>query len=397
MKLLASMSSHGEIAPDFSARPAATATINLTAESFSFSPSRFTVNQGDNVVINLSVPANDAATSHGLLMDTYVNPGQNVNRGQTKVITFTATTPGQFAFGCNVPTCGSGHSNMFGTMTVNVATNPAPSITSISPTSGSVNGGTSVTITGVNFSSGASVKFGSNFATNVSVNSSTSITAVTPAASSTGAVPVTVSNPDGQSAVLNSFTYTPAGPSVTSITPNNGPTNGGTPITITGIGFVNGATVTIGGIAARNVVFVNSTTITAITPVGPANQQATQAQDVVVHNPDGSALTLAHGFTWSIPNLNITLISANSGPPSGGEQVLIEGTGFTSAVTQTVTFGGVPATNVQVLDAVTLRVTTPAHAAGAVDVVVTIGGNSRTVTGGFIYQTPPPHHRAARK
>lgn len=38
----------------------------------------------------------------------------------------------------------------------------------------------------------------------------------------------------------------------------------------------------------------------------------------------------------------------------------------------TVTFGGVPATNVVVLDGVNLRVTTPPHAAGAVEVRVTV-------------------------
>src|SRR5207247_944717 len=53
---------------------------------------------------------------------------------------------------------------------------------------------------------------------------------------------------------------------VTSITPATGSTFGGQPVTIGGTGFVSGATVTIGGSAATNVVFVNSTTIKAKTP-----------------------------------------------------------------------------------------------------------------------------------
>ena len=44
-----------------------------------------------------------------------------------------------------------------------------------------------------------------------------------------------------------------AQPTVTAISPNSGPTSGGTSVTITGTGFATGATVTIGGAAATNV------------------------------------------------------------------------------------------------------------------------------------------------
>ncbi|HEY6213743.1 MAG TPA: IPT/TIG domain-containing protein, partial [Vicinamibacterales bacterium] len=312
MRVLATMSSHGAVVAELPEAPNATTTINMTAKSFSFTPSTFTVNQGDTVTINLSVPSNDDAAQHGILMDTYINPGQNVNRGQTRAITFHATTAGQFAFGCNVPSCGSGHSNMFGVMTVNAVTTPAPAITSIAPSSGDIAGGTVVTITGTNFSPTATVKFGSTPAINVDVTSSTSITATTPAAASAGAVAVTVTNADNQNGILfNGFTYT-AAPLVSAIAPNNGPTSGGTPVTVTGRGFQTGATVTIGGAPLRSVVVVSSTTITGVTTVGPANEEAGIAADVVVHNPDGTTLTLSHAFTWSIPNLAITAITPNS-------------------------------------------------------------------------------------
>ena len=55
-------------------------------------------------------------------------------------------------------------------------------------------------------------------------------------------------------------------PFVNSVTPNSGAIAGGTAVTITGIDFATGATVTFGGVAATNVVVVNSTTITATTP-----------------------------------------------------------------------------------------------------------------------------------
>ena len=59
----------------------------------------------------------------------------------------------------------------------------APTVSSVSPNSGPVAGGTAVTITGTNFAAGATVKFGATAATNVVVVSSTSITATTPAGS----------------------------------------------------------------------------------------------------------------------------------------------------------------------------------------------------------------------
>ena len=153
----------------------------------------------------------------------------------------------------------------------------------MSPNNGSVAGGTAVTITGTNFATGATVKFGSAAATNVVVVNSTTITATTPAGSA-GAATVTVTNPGGQSGSLtNGFTYI-GQPTVSSVSPNNGPTAGGTAVTITGTNFAAGATVTFGSAAATNVVVVNSTTITATTPAGSAG-----AVTVTVTNSGGRA------------------------------------------------------------------------------------------------------------
>ncbi len=57
-------------------------------------------------------------------------------------------------------------------------------------------------------------------------------------------------------------------PVVTSISPSSGFTSGGTPVTITGVGFTGATGVTIGGAAATSVTVVNDTTITATTPAG---------------------------------------------------------------------------------------------------------------------------------
>jgi hypothetical protein len=84
---------------------------------------------------------------------------------------------------------------------------PAPTLTAVSPTSGPIAGGTTVTLTGTGFLSGATVLFGSTASGSVTFLSATSLTAVTPAQAA-GTVAVTVNNPDAKSATLPSaFQY----------------------------------------------------------------------------------------------------------------------------------------------------------------------------------------------
>ncbi|MGA2322202.1 MAG: IPT/TIG domain-containing protein, partial [Solirubrobacteraceae bacterium] len=73
-----------------------------------------------------------------------------------------------------------------------------PTVTGVSPKAGPEAGGTSVTVTGTGFITGASVKFGSEAASNVTVNSETSITATSPKGK--GTVDVTVTTSGGTSA-----------------------------------------------------------------------------------------------------------------------------------------------------------------------------------------------------
>jgi hypothetical protein len=80
---------------------------------------------------------------------------------------------------------------------------------------------------------------------------------------------------------------------VTSIVPANGSSFGGQPVTINGTGFLAGATVTIGGNAATNVVVVNSTKITAKTPA-----HAGGTVNVTVTNTDTGSGTLTNGYTY---------------------------------------------------------------------------------------------------
>jgi len=93
-----------------------------------------------------------------------------------------------------------------------------PTVTGISPTSGSTAGGTSVTITGTNLSAASAVNFGGT-AGSITANNATSITATSPAGSA-GAVDVTVTTDGGTSAtsIADQFTYV-AAPNISYTTP----------------------------------------------------------------------------------------------------------------------------------------------------------------------------------
>ena len=75
-----------------------------------------------------------------------------------------------------------------------------PTVKKLSPKSGPAVGGTSVTITGTNFTGAIAVSFGGTSATSFKVNSAASITAVSPGGSP-GPIDLTVSTPGGTSTI----------------------------------------------------------------------------------------------------------------------------------------------------------------------------------------------------
>jgi hypothetical protein len=87
----------------------------------------------------------------------------------------------------------------------------------------------------------------------------------------------------------------------------------------------------------------------------------------------------------AIPIPKITGIKPDVGPVTGKTPVTITGTGFADG--NQVTFGGVAATEIKVASSTRLTATTPAHAAGAVDVEVSsTAGQKSVLPGGFKYQ-----------
>ncbi len=265
----------------------------------------------------------------------------------------------------------------------------APTVTAVSPLTGSTLGGTSITITGTSFGAGATVTVGATAATGVVVVNSTTITATTPAHAA-GIVDVVVTTSGGTSptSAADGFTYVvAAAPTVTAVSPNTGPTTGGTSITITGTGFTGATGVTVGGAAATGVVVNSATSITAITPAGVVGP----AVDVRVTTPGGtSAISAADKFTYVAPaGPAVTAVSPNSGPIAGNTAITITGTGFTGATA--VTVGGTAATSVVVVNDTTITANTPSHVVGTFDVIVTtpVGVSPVTAADQFTYVFVP--------
>ncbi|MEU6216327.1 IPT/TIG domain-containing protein [Streptomyces sp. NPDC047022] len=139
----------------------------------------------------------------------------------------------------------------------------APVVTSVSPNVGPPAGGATVTLTGTGFTGTTTVKFGSNAAPSFTVVSATQISAVTPAG--TGAVNVTVTNSEGTSAQVVTYTYVPA-PTLSSLSPGQGPAAGGTSVTLTGTNLSGATAVRFDAIASPSFTVVSATQITAWTP-----------------------------------------------------------------------------------------------------------------------------------
>jgi alpha-tubulin suppressor-like RCC1 family protein len=243
---------------------------------------------------------------------------------------------------------------------------PFPTVTSLSPSSGSTAGGTPVTITGTNFAGATAVSFGSTSATSFTVSSETSISAVAPPGT-VGFVNVTVTTAAGVSVpvVGDRFTYV-APPTVRKLAPKRGSASGGTSVTITGTGLQGATAVHFGADNASSFVVNSPTTITATAPAGVATV------DVTVTTPFAtSSVSKNDEFSYAPA---VEAVAPNSGPVAGGTLVTVTGVGFIPGTTVTsFKFGKKKATAVECSSSTSCTMLAPAQAAGTVDIIATVG------------------------
>jgi hypothetical protein len=249
-----------------------------------------------------------------------------------------------------------------------------PRVTSLSPGSGPIFGGTSVTITGTSFGPDDNVSFGTTAATGVTVTSPTTLVAGAPPGVTAGVVDVTVTTPGsngGTSAISYADLYAYAAPKVTSLAPDTGPAGTVTPVTITGTNFSPGDSVGFGTIPASEVIVWSPKLITAFAPATLRGGMNVTVANAVGRSPTSVAARFAAG------NPTVTGISPEAGSPVGGGIATITGEGFTAS--DGVDFGDTPATGVTVVSPTLLKAAVPPGNPGSVDVTVTSPqGNSAT-------------------
>ncbi|MFI7503531.1 IPT/TIG domain-containing protein [Streptomyces sp. NPDC049687] len=171
-------------------------------------------------------------------------------------------------------------------------------------------------------------------------------------------------------------------PTVSTVSPSQGPTTGGTTVTITGAGLTGATAVRFGSTAASSYTVNSSTQITAVTPAHSAG-----SAPVTVVSPTGTSNSVPFTYvTVALPT--VTAVTPSAGPMSGGTTVSVTGTGLTGATA--VRFGGTPAT-FTVNSATLITAVTPAGGAGAAEVVVTTPSGQSAVSPGsyFFYAASP--------
>ena len=216
----------------------------------------------------------------GELYFGYAAVANTASAGTTSGFSYAATSDGDLsAYDTSVsapvqPTAKQSPAGVSGAVAVLISasttTSTTPTVAAVSPDSGPTAGGTSVAITGTNFTGVTAVTFGSTAATGFVVNSTTSITVPAPAAAAgTVNVTVTASGTTTATSSADQYSYV-AAPTVGLVAPSSGPTSGGTSVTVTGTNFTGVTAVKFGTTTAASFSVTSTTSIAVPAPAGSA-------------------------------------------------------------------------------------------------------------------------------
>jgi large repetitive protein len=302
-----------------------------------------------------SGPVGTVVTVNGTSLDSVTSAtlnGQNVG-----ALTHVNATQLKLTVPAGASTGTIGVTDAAATGTSAVTFKVTPKVTGYNPAGGAA-AGAAVTINGTSLT-GATLKFNGVAAPVEGGSDDTHINTRVPATATTGAVSVTT---PGGTATGPSFKVLPT---ITSLTPDNGPA--GTSVTITGTTFVGVSSVKFNGLAAAAST-LNATTIKATVPAGATTGPVT------VTTPGGTA-TSPSPFTVGP---KITSFSPASGPT--GATVTINGNGFHG--TPTVTFSGLASPSVTGVTPTSLKAVVP-NGATTGQVQVTTGDGAGTSATNF--------------
>jgi PGF-pre-PGF domain-containing protein len=134
------------------------------------------------------------------------------------------------------------------------------------------------------------------------------------------------------------FSGTPAVPIVSSVSPGSGPVAGGSPVTITGIGFTGATNVTFGSTGAVSFTKVTAADDSQITAIAPAGTAGTV--HIAVSNTHGtSAATTSDQYTYTTPAPDPATDSGdNPGPSTGTGASVATAPGVSAGQTMTFTY-----------------------------------------------------------
>jgi len=250
----------------------------------------------------------------------------------------------------------------------------------VQPAMGSVFGGEEVMVAafGLTDEEDTTLLFGTSLAEVTSVDPSAAvIKAVTPPGPE-GPVDVVLMNSLGQDVLAAGYIYE-GSLAVLAVTPNHGPTGGGTPALISGEGFGPDAQVMVGALPAMSVTWLDEQTLEVVTPPGSPG-----AVDVTVSS-DGKTGVLPGGFAYEGPTA-LYVVDPTAGSVAGGTYIKLIGSGFLGDVD--VFVGGSPCSHVVVHSETLVTAKTPPGPPGTVDVAVTTDQGQATLPLAFTYYDP---------
>ncbi|MGE5423295.1 MAG: IPT/TIG domain-containing protein [Ignavibacteriales bacterium] len=237
---------------------------------------------------------------------------------------------------------------------------------------------------------------------NIEIVSPTEMRLVLPALADTdkiGSWALHIVNPDGGYAdkeIIYVSVDTVDMPSVTlPLIPNIGSLKGGTIVTVNGKNFQDGVAVYFDGAKMGSVTrSSDGKKLTFETPSGKDPEDIDRAIDLAIVNPDGGQCFLSDVFTYrqAESDPTVTSISPSIGPTKGGTVVTILGTNFKTGVRIYFNTVEIDSANVTRVDANTIKVITPVHDLGAVDVIIrnTDYGEAKAKAGFTYVGSPEP-------